>query len=137
MPTIYLVDADTPLTADMPLTAGVHPSWRAFVERMDDEADRKDAEKEAAMRVPLDAQRARLIPVSQPLAGGGNYMKKKFVVIYDWGNHDSTYHEFDTFEEALKDRLDYSNPEKYPIYQLVEVKSVYSLPDGTIVEQAG
>ena len=63
-------------------------------------------------------------------------MPKKFVVIYDWG-YESSYHEFDTFEEALKDRLDYGDPEKYPIYQLVEVKHVYTLPDGTIVEQAG
>lgn len=64
-------------------------------------------------------------------------MLKKFVVIYDWGHGDSSYHEFDTFEEALKDRLDYPDPEKHPIYQLVEVKNVYILPDGTIIERAG
>ena len=65
-------------------------------------------------------------------------MTKKFVVIFDWG-YESSYHEFDTLEEAIKDRQNYDSPQKYPIYQLIEetyqlIEETieYTLPDGTI-----
>ena len=58
-------------------------------------------------------------------------MPKKFVVIFDWG-YESSYHEFDTFEEAIEDRQHYNNPQKHPIYQLVEEAIEYTLPDGTV-----
>ena len=64
-------------------------------------------------------------------------MPKKFVVIYDWG-YESSYHECDTLEEAIEDRQHYNNPHDRPIYQLVEVVTEYTLPDGTIHrEKAG
>lgn len=57
---------------------------------------------------------------------------KKFVVIYDWG-HDVSVREFDTIEEAFEDRLNYSEPEAHPIYQLVKESVVLSLPDSSEV----
>lgn len=62
-------------------------------------------------------------------------MKNKFIVVYAW-DYETTIHHFDTLEEAIEDRNNYSNPSTHRIYQLVEeeTKTTLTLPDGTVVE---
>lgn len=45
---------------------------------------------------------------------------KKFIVIYDWETFPPAVHEFDTLDEAQRDRQNYPDPESYPIYTKLE-----------------
>lgn len=63
-------------------------------------------------------------------------MKQKFIIVYRFDYYDLFVHGFDTIEEAIEDRKNYTDGYSNPIYQLVEeeTKTTFTLPDGTVVE---